>query len=472
MKFAKLAIGVALLGAVLTAPAFAQVGATDGLRQPASVRLTAFESADDYAYLAPANGQNTEPSPSDRPAPKPMVEPAADLGAGCGCGTVAPSVCDPCTTCCGSDEPYRLFDFTALRCRGIEIGGWLDQGITTNADDPANRFNGPVTFNDRSNEYQLNQAYLYMQREADTGGCGWDIGGRVDLLYGTDHRFATANGLEDKWNGGQRFYGLAMPQAYVDVAYNDLTIRMGHYYTIIGNEVVTAPDNFFYSHAYTMQYAEPFTHTGMLAMYDLNDCWSFSGGFDRGWDQWEDNNDELSFLGGLKWTSWDERTSLAMSMTLGKEDDAGENTRRLYSFVFTRQLTDRLQYVFQTDLGNEDNAGWQAGEDAEWYGFVNYFLYELNPCWSAGLRYEWFSDDDGARVAGLGNPSGIPLNAVPSQWQEVSLGLNYKPNANVTVRSEVRWDWADPLINTNDGPFDDFTGRSQFLWGTDLIVRF
>jgi len=28
-----------------------------------------------------------------------------------------------------------------------------------------------------------------------------------------------------------------------------LTVRMGHFYTILGYETVTAPKNFFYSHA-------------------------------------------------------------------------------------------------------------------------------------------------------------------------------------------------------------------------------
>jgi len=44
---------------------------------------------------------------------------------------------------------------------GIEVGGWIDMGYTANADDPANRFNGPVTFNDRSDEFQMNQLWLY-----------------------------------------------------------------------------------------------------------------------------------------------------------------------------------------------------------------------------------------------------------------------------------------------------------------------
>jgi len=405
------------------------------------------------------------------------AEPDAPDPAACAdeCRECCADCCDPCCSgdCC--EGPARLFDCTALRCRGIEVGGWLDQGITTNDRDPFNRFNGPVTFNDRSNEYQMNQFYLYAERATETCGCGWDIGGRVDLLYGTDHRFAVAGGLEDDWNTGQRFYGLAMPQAYVDVAVNDLTVRMGHFYTILGYESVMAPENFFYSHAYTMQYGQPKTHTGLLAIYELNDCWSFSAGFHRGWDQWEDNNDDLGFLGGITWTSASERSSLAFAVTTSDEDDAGLNNRFAYSLVFTHLVTSRLQWVLQHDLGYEDNGG-QQGEDAEWYGINTYLFYRVNPCCKLGLRYEWFHDDDGTRVqhgnAAGGPPQGIFLNGVPGAWQEVAVGLNYKFNENVMWRSECRWDWVDPLVPAVGGPFNDYSNRSQFLWGNDLIIQF
>jgi len=42
----------------------------------------------------------------------------------------------------------------------------------------------------------------------------------------------------------------------------------------------------------------------------------------------------------------------------------------------------------------------------------------------------------------------------------------------VMVRSELRWDWADPLVPVPDAPFADYTKNDQFLWATDLIVRF
>jgi len=399
---------------------------------------------------------------------------ARRCGSGCGggCGHF-----DHCVSC-RRGGPSRLFDSASLRGCDIEVGGWIDQGITTNGALVTDRFNGPVTFNDRADEYQMNQLYVFAERVADPCGRGFDVGGRVDLLYGTDHRFTVSGGLEDDWNLGERFYGLALPQAYLDVAVGDLTVRMGHFYTILGYETVTAPDNFFYSHAYTKQYGEPFTHTGLLGIYDLNDCWSFQAGFHRGWDQWEDNNNQLGFLGGVSWTDPCERTSVAFALTTSNEDDAGQNNRFAYSLVLTRQLTKRLKYVLQHDLGHEDDALTFIGvQDAEWYGLNNYLLYELNPCWSFGVRYEWFADDDGARVGTppqLARPTDrFTGNSVPGHWQEVTVGLNYKPNDNVTLRSECRWDWVDPHSPlVADGPFNDFEDRHQFLWGVDMIVQF
>jgi len=423
---------------------------------------------------APVGLPPTPVVPSDPAASPAAAVPPAELPPPADPGSAATSSSghESCSGCCECSECCEERPGLLRRLRNwVDVGGWLDQGITLNPDSPANRFNGPVTFNDRSNEYQLNQFYLYLEHKAETCGSGWDIGGRVDLLYGTDQRFTVAHGLEDKWNEGQRFYGVAMPQLYMDVAINDLTVRMGHFYTIIGYEGVPAPNNFFYSHSYMHQYGEPFTHTGLLATYKLNDRWSVAGGLHRGWDQWEDINHDLGFLGGIAWTSEDQRTSASFALTSSNEDHLGENNRSMYSVVFTRKIGQRLKYVFQHDLGYEDGASWD-GTGAEWYGFNNYLFYQWNEKWAFGLRYEWFSDDDGVRVRGLGYPKGINLAAIPAQWNELSVGLNWKPKPRLILRSELRWDWVKPLVDVPDGPFDDYTQRSQLLWGTDLILTF
>ena len=149
--------------------------------------------------------------------------------------------------------------------RGFEFGGWINGGITYNANNPSDGFNGTVTFADRANRLQLNQFNLFLQRPVVSTGKEWDIGGRFDFLFGTDAIYAQAFGVSafdentgaptdrGEWDlnlccKSTRTYGIALPQAYLE-AYvpigNGLNVKVGHFYTPLGYETVPAPDNFF-----------------------------------------------------------------------------------------------------------------------------------------------------------------------------------------------------------------------------------
>jgi len=125
-------------------------------------------------------------------------------------------------------------DSAWMKKLGLNVGGWLNSGITYNASHPSDGFNGPVTFNDRDSELQLNQLYFYLQRPVTTGGDGWDFGGRFDFMYGTDSIFTQAYGIpvtdprtglplnRGNWDlhlssWSNRFYGIALPQAYAEI---------------------------------------------------------------------------------------------------------------------------------------------------------------------------------------------------------------------------------------------------------------
>ena len=292
-----------------------------------------------------------------------------------------------CDVGCGDEGPCRLFP--EMGC-GWAATGWVALGATINADNPASHLNGPLTFNDRAN-FQANQLYMSFGRDADTGGCGSAWGARVDMLYGSDFLFTRAAGLELRddgtghWNRAGDQYGLALPQAYAEVAYNNLSLKLGHFYTIIGNEVVTAPDNFFFSHAYTMQYGEPFTHTGGLVTWQFNDCWTVWGGLVNGWDKFDATTDRAAFLGGASYTPADGRYTITATVITGDEDGTGipDHTRTLYSLVFSYNINDCWQYVFQHDNGwnNFDAAG---RLDEEWYGVNQYLFYTIKRLLEAG----------------------------------------------------------------------------------------
>jgi hypothetical protein len=373
------------------------------------------------------------------------------------------------------------------------FAGFIAVGGAYNVDNPTSRMNGPMTFNDRE-DIGVNQLYLSLGRDADTGGCGWDFGGRVDVLYGTDYIFTQSAGLETKDDGDNALngvtsnkrwfnqYGLALPQAYGEVAYNNVSLKVGHFYTIMGYEVVAATGNFFYSHAYTMQYGEPFTHTGGLVTASAGQMTGYAGVV-NGWDKTDAVSDKMAFLSGATYTDACDRYSLTATFIAGEEDGIAAaaitpTPRYLASLVFVYNVNCKVQSVMQCDMGwQEDVFG--PGVDAEWYGFNSYLFYTLNDCWKVGMRSEWFRDDDGARLSAApiraGGPGGIVgmLPGGPSDlagnYYQVTLGANYTPRENIMIRPEVRWDWSDGTVAA---PFDDFTSDSQMTLSMDGIVTF
>lgn len=373
--------------------------------------------------------------------------------------------------------PWKLFDHPGLAERGINMGGWLEQGLTFNADNPADRFNGPVATNDRDGEYQMNQLWLFMDKATGTHGSCWTWGGRVDMMYGTDFRYGVSNGLETRIDNLDSYYGLVVPQAYGAVGNDRWTIIAGHYAGILNYEQIPAPANFFYSHSYAMGYAVPLLVTGVQTTYKFDSNWSATGGFNRGWMQWEDNNESLDFMGGVAWVGDNKRDRLAFNVDSGAQDDAGDNNRFVYSLIYQHDFTCRFTYALEHVLGHEQNGDVRNGNDAEWYGLTQYLYYTLSPTWKAGLRAEWFRDDDGARVAGVGHQSighgwaGGPGFA--GDFFEISAGLNWQPTANLLVRPELRWDWYSGTPDlAGELPFDDGTSDKQFLLGTDVILTF
>lgn len=390
-----------------------------------------------------------------------------------------------------------------MKDHNLKMGGWLNTSISANMSGNGDGFNGPVTFNDRTGELQMNQLYVYLQKAVNINGDNFDIGGRFDVMYGTDAIFTQAYGTSfadgdrGSWDlylsaHDDRFYGVALPQAYAEFNLpigNGIDVKIGHFYTIIGYEVVTAPDNFFITKPYTMQYGEPFTHTGILASYSINDNWSVSGGAvtgsnSGGWDgNWDRQLGNWSFLGGVTWTSDDTGTSLAVTSTAGNTSESDDSTWAMYSIVGKHDITDKLHYIIQHDHGFIENAvnGIHTGE---WYGINQYLIYDVSDKLSVGLRGEWFNDQNGLRIAGPGrclaagtaDGGNYACNAAEysnyfdstgGSYYEITAGLSYKPLPWLNLRPNLRYDFTDKALAFSNG-----TRQSQFLMTADVVITF
>ena len=455
MKIATTITGALVLGMLLCSPVLAQQ-----LSQPLSVKQAS------YAWDGDEDVQLLD---NDKPAAaKTITDPVAtDVANACEMPACCPEACGPCVTCCRPGN-----------CWGFKTGGWLQVGATANGQNPSDRWNGPMLTNDRVADPEMNQLWFYLERPIDTSR-GFDIGGRIDLLYGTDWRVADCygNGLEDRMNGPDNLYGIALPQMYVEAGKGDLSFKIGRMAGILGYESVIPMLNFFYSHSYTLCYSEPILITGMMGTYKLSDRVSLMAGMTNGWHQFENDNGTYNFQGGVRWASCDGQTSLAYCLDTGRNDLQAMRDQYVHSIVLQQKLTRRLQYVFQSDYGFTN--GVNGGEDADWYSINQYLIYKINCKWSAGLRIEWFRDDDGTRVFGAGNlPDARGWMGAPGyagNFTELTMGLNWKPKSNLTVRPEIRWDWYDGPANPNPPypyPFDDGTSKNQFTAACDFVLTF
>lgn len=432
MKITRMALSAAIAAACLGGSVFAQApvdpSANDyGYYASEAAPVVSAQQMADYSSVTPAACGCTD-------------SPISSCDLGCGAGS-----CDGgCDSAGGGEEgPWKLFQNPVL---GFDVGGWASVGYHS--------YNNTL-FNQHADNVNLHQAWLYAEKVAD-GSSGLGFGGRIDYLYGVDAQDTQAFGLtNNSWDNGwdNGIYGHAIPQLYAEVAYGDLSVIAGHFYTLIGYEVVGAPGNFFYSHAYTMYNSEPFTHTGVLATYSASDNLTLYGGYVTGWDSgFEDNGD--AFLGGYS-ADLSDTFNITNQFIAGRFGEGANNeVGYMTSFIATTQVSDSITHVFWADLLDTDGSG--RVRERETFDVTNYLLFNLTDRVVWGNRLEWYNIDKG--VYGVTDGK--------SDIYALTTGLNVSASENLLFRPEVRWDW------DKDGVVGNELGASQTTVGADMVFTF
>jgi hypothetical protein len=402
-------------------------------------------------------------------------EPAAESSDAPACGCEEPACgceeasccCEPSCGCssCGNDwsclgdcclgEACTLQDYLdPCGCCDHHVGGWVQMGYHTEDTGLAKVFGDLFDFNDSPDDLRLHQAWVYGEKVAEAGACSADWGYRVDILYGIDAQKTQAFGNNDgTWDNtfDNGIYGWAIPQAYAEVAYGDWNFKIGHFWTLVGYEVVPATGNFFYSHSLTFFNSEPFTHTGVLGAYSLNDDTTVHLGWVLGWDTGFDQFDGgNAFHGGFIHQATDD-VSVSYMCTAGNFGfrSAGEPGFE-QAVVVNATLSECWNYVFETDWAHSDGFFDDDDFEADDIGIVNYLFYTLNDCWKAGGRIEWWKSNT--------------VTGESTSFYELTGGFNYRPHANVVIRPEIRYDWTP-----SDEAVEDFT---EEIFGIDAIFTF
>jgi hypothetical protein len=160
--------------------------------------------------------------------------------------------------------------------------------------------------------------------------------------------------------------------------------------------------------------------------------------------------------------------------------------------VLKHNITEKTHLMLQHDHGFASNTfdfatGTPNSLDAEWYGINSHLTYDLRDNLTAGLRAEWFRDQNGFRVcspgrvaaatSGDGNsyaiggqPNNSKCNA--ASYYAITAGVNWKPMKWLNIRPNVRYDWVDTAAPSGSLPFDGGNQKDQFLFSTDFAVIF
>ena len=363
---------------------------------------------------------------------------------------------------------------------GIKIYGYAEGGYMydTTAPQP---YAGPtfLAFNNLRNTPILDKISLNIERTVDPTKKQFDIGFRLEGIWGYDARFIHSNGLGDTQTGR---YQLDPLQAYVDVAlpYIPAKIRAGKWIELAGFEQFSAniygafgdPMKALYSYSYQFFYAEPGTQTGIFGTYVLNPQWTFDLGFTEGWNQSTRNtNGYLDILGRATYMPSD-KTTIIFVMTEGPEYPMAVgrglpvgDTKDWWTaldLVITQKVTDKLSLGAGFDLVNAPHIPGLERGSKQWGGVAGYASYALDPHATINTRFEWFNDSSDGFATGT---------AIGANYYEATAGIAIKPFpkdkilSNILFRPEVRFDWSDHAVFARGD-------RSQVTLAGDVLFTF
>jgi Putative beta-barrel porin-2, OmpL-like. bbp2 len=368
----------------------------------------------------------------------------------------------------------------------FKMSGWIDSGITFNPVGPQDNQNFGRLFDDRANGPMLNQVVINFERALAPQPGEFDWGFKLQFMYGSDARFIHSLGLFSD-TGATSILQPDLVEGYFSLHLPLLTdggldLKLGKFVTLEGAETIDPRTNFFYSHTYIFNFGIPFNHTGALATFHATKWLDLMAGVTRGVNtSIDDNNDSLSFHGGIGLNFNEGKVVVAASTHIGPETpNNNHDLRYLNCITTTWKITDKLTSITDLNYAHDD------GANADAYGIAQYFTYTVNGWLTAGIRGEVFWDDDGFYVVSFANTHD-PMRALEGEptidprtvgggkttYGAVTAGLNIKPPgpkpvAGLLIRPELRYDRS---VN-GTRPFNDSNDRDQFTAAVDFLLTF
>lgn len=342
---------------------------------------------------------------------------------------------------------------TALK--STKLSGFVDTGYQVSFGNGLNGTTGSPgvmstrVFDDRANSFYLNSVQLNIERLASKDMI---VGYHFELAAGHDVGIYNAAGSEVGLQEG--WLQILAPVG------NGIDIRVGKQAYLGGFEVIESKDDFNYSRGLLFGFIQPFTQTGIRASYAVSDQLSATLGFSNSrntTDQYADtdNQKDVDVQVAFKPTK---DALVQATLTEGTETAATlaqATGGKFYIFdIVTSYTMDKLTVALNLDWASADKVlVVSSGKHrAPLSGFAAYGKYEWTDAMATALRFEYFSDGEGAFFfphSGAGIPTGTDTGT-GARIFELTFTQEMKVANQLILRVEVRTDNSNNHVMTRD----------------------
>ena len=357
-----------------------------------------------------------------------------------------------------------------------QFDGFLESSYNYNVNDPASRLTLAHSFDRKNDAFLLNALQVNVRGAAEIG-----LGYYGAIAFGTDPSFYKAAGNNHPTAAGlptgpiTTSNNFDVPELYLTYKWDTqpISLKLGKFQKLTGIEWLESWKNPTITRGEIFGLAQPFTHVGFLASYQVNPILNFGLGLINGWNLNTDNNSGKTLISKLDIVPSNNLNG-GISLYIGPEKigDSGATRTSADTSWFLR-TDERTTVHFQLNYGQEKDSsiadkngdGVADGGEARWYGMGIQPRFQYSEKVSLGARYEWFYDKDGARAVA---PYFTGVNGVTIQ--NITLCPAYQISDYLLARAEFRYEWA-----SRDG-YEDSNGliskSSVPILSAELIFKF
>jgi len=340
-----------------------------------------------------------------------------------------------------------------------KLFAYIENSVTANLSGSGRGGGNEFRFYDNHEGYTFNAAEFSIKKDPSER---YPFGYGVVITAGIDsqknHSYGIFKGVNDQFafRNTEKFDLLEAYGSYTLPIGSGLTLKAGKFVTLLGYEVIEAPNNLNFSRGYLFTLAIPLTTTGALASYTFTDWFSATAGMVLGWDDSKNVNDAMSYTGQFAFTPLKDFTA-NLNWIVGPEQIdprrfgpidrdqryyVNSHMRYVLDFVFQYTGFKNLTLALNVDYGHEQtdpflrSLNTRQNSNSNWWGWALSGAYDWTEKLRTAVRQEYFRDAEGGRT-GLGDATDL--------WSTTAT-IQYKIWKGLVGRLEYRHDQADEKV--------------------------